>query len=282
MQSANSIDELRAQIAIWHDIKDHIAFVPTMGNLHLGHITLIHHAKQYAKRVVVSIFVNPLQFGPNEDFASYPRTLDADKKLLETAGVDLVFIPSVDTLYPNGQDRHTRIELPEIANILCGASRPGHFTGVATIVCKLFNLVQPNVALFGEKDWQQLELIRRMTIDLNLAIEIIGIPTVREPDGLAMSSRNSYLTPDERGRAPALYQTLQAAALGLRRGLLCSDVENQAKNYLIKFGLQPDYVSVRSAIDLDNVITNDQDVIILAAAYLGRVRLIDNLRVATH
>lgn len=279
MQIINSIAELRTHIINWHNTNECIALVPTMGNLHLGHATLINTAWQYAQRVVVSIFVNPLQFNANEDFASYPRTWEADKQLLERMNVNIAFVPNIDTLFPNGEHKQTRIVVPEIANILCGASRPGHFDGVTTIVCKLFNLVQPNVALFGAKDWQQLILIKRMTTDLNLPIEIISVPTVREPDGLAMSSRNSYLTPAQRSIAPNLYQSLQQAAIELKQGLAANIVEMQAKNRLIQFDLQPDYVSVRRAWDLANVTANDKDLIILAAARLGAARLIDNFRV---
>ncbi|MBF0255331.1 MAG: pantoate--beta-alanine ligase, partial [Gammaproteobacteria bacterium] len=192
--------DLRGQIAQWRSQGQRIGFVPTMGNLHRGHLQLVRQAQERAERVVVSIFVNPLQFGANEDFASYPRTLEEDKALLQAEGVDLLFAPGVELIYPQGQQAHTQVHVPGISELLCGASRPGHFIGVATIVCKLFNLVQPDLALFGEKDFQQLLVIRRMVADLALPVEIIGIPTVREADGLAMSSRNRYLSPAGRER----------------------------------------------------------------------------------
>jgi pantoate--beta-alanine ligase len=239
----------------------------------------VKQARKYAQRVVVSIFVNPLQFGPNEDYLAYPRTLEADQCLLEQLNTDLLFIPNVDTLYPNGKERQTKIEVPEISNILCGASRPGHFSGVTTIVCKLFNLVQPDTAVFGEKDWQQLMIIRRMVMDLNLPITIIGVATIREADGVAMSSRNGYLTTAERQRAPALYQSLQLAAEQLNNGQAPHLVETEAKRYLLAAGLSPDYVSVRKKFDLTVATAKDQNLIILAAAYLGRARLIDNVQV---
>lgn len=274
----NNINLLRAQINTWRNAGESIALVPTMGNLHSGHAALVRQAQLRASHVVVSIFVNPLQFSPNEDFLAYPRTLDADKQLLEQIGTDLLFVPDVVTLYPNGQTQLTRIEVAKISNILCGVSRPSHFSGVATVVCKLFNLIQPDIALFGEKDWQQLLVIRQMTADLNFPIEIIGLATIREPDGLAMSSRNSYLTPEERQRAPALYQTLQAAAEKLQHGLSPLQVETEAIQHLISIGFCPDYVSVRKKIDLSEAVTGDQKLIILAAAHLGRARLIDNFQ----
>jgi pantoate--beta-alanine ligase len=276
---ANNINTLRSQITTWRKTGEQIAFVPTMGNLHQGHAELVKQARKYAQRVVVSIFVNPLQFGPNEDYLAYPRTLEADQCLLEQLNTDLLFIPNVDTLYPNGKERQTKIEVPEISNILCGASRPGHFSGVATIVCKLFNLVQPDTAVFGEKDWQQLMIIRRMVMDLNLPITIIGVATIREADGVAMSSRNGYLTTAERQRAPALYQSLQLAAEQLNNGQAPHLVETEAKRYLLAAGLSPDYVSVRKKFDLTVATAKDQNLIILAAAYLGRARLIDNVQV---
>ncbi|MDH3870717.1 MAG: pantoate--beta-alanine ligase, partial [Gammaproteobacteria bacterium] len=193
MISARTAADLRARIREWRARGNRIAFVPTMGNLHAGHLRLVRHARAVADRVVASIFVNPMQFGPGEDFASYPRTLEADSAALMEADADLLFIPDIDVVYPRGPEQMTRVEVPALGDILCGASRPGHFSGVTTVVAKLFNLVQPDTAVFGEKDYQQLVIIRRMVKDLNMPVSIEGVATVREPDGLAMSSRNSYL-----------------------------------------------------------------------------------------
>ena len=190
MTTATTIAEVRAQVSRWRGAGERVVFVPTMGNLHAGHVSLIEAARWHGRRFVASIFVNPMQFGPNEDFAHYPRTPAQDSKMLSDAGCDLMFMPEVGEIYPNGADRATRIEVPDISNILCGEFRPGHFEGVATIVAKLFHIVDPDVAIFGEKDYQQLTVIRRMVADLCLRVEIVGAPTVREADGLAMSSRN--------------------------------------------------------------------------------------------
>lgn len=279
MEILTELTSIRTLVAKWRRAALRIALVPTMGNLHQGHIKLIQQAKILANRVVVSIFVNPLQFGPNEDFLAYPRTLKADQCMLDPVGVDVLLVPSPELFYPCGQESQTRIEVPGISNILCGASRPGHFVGVATVVCKLCNLVQPDLAFFGEKDWQQLVVIRRMVVDLNLPVEIIGVAIVREADGLAMSSRNGYLHHEERSRAPALYQALQMAAVGLKDGEKIDAVEDRVWQDLTAAGLRPDYISVRRAVDLAPVGPNDQELIILAAAHLGKVRLIDNCRV---
>lgn len=256
-----------------------IAFVPTMGNLHEGHLDLVSKAGELCDIVVVSIFVNPLQFGPKEDFGAYPRTLERDRELLEAEGTDLLFAPPVQAVYPRGQDEQTRIEVPGLSEILCGASRPGHFTGVATVVCKLFNMAQPDYTIFGEKDYQQLLVIRRMVEDLCLPVEVQGLATVREPDGLAMSSRNGYLTAEERTRAPALFRALRRAGDDLREGRAASEVERHGEEDLAANGLRADYFSVRRAQDLRPATAQDQDLVVLAAAYLGKTRLIDNLRV---
>jgi pantoate--beta-alanine ligase len=274
------VPALRARVADWRRAGLRVALVPTMGNLHQGHLTLVREARGLADRVVVSLFVNPLQFGPGEDFAAYPRTRERDGELLDAAGADLLFAPSVEAVYPRGQAEQTRVEVPGISDILCGASRPGHFVGVATVVCKLLNLVQPDLALFGEKDFQQLLVIRRMTEDLCLPVEIQGVPTVREPDGLAMSSRNGYLSAQERALAPALYRSLERAGERLCEGMTPAQVESLAAGELAQAGLRPDYVSVRRAADLAPPIETDGDLVVLAAAYLGRARLIDNLRVS--
>ena len=279
MERIEPIHMLRRRIADWRRSGQRIAFVPTMGNLHAGHIALIAAARGRADRVVASIFVNPLQFGPSEDFGAYPRTLERDQAMLQAAGCDLLFNPGVATMYPVGEQDQTRVEVPGLSDILCGASRPGHFTGVATVVCKLFNMVQPDLALFGEKDFQQLLVIRRMTRDLAMPIEILGVPTVREADGLAMSSRNGYLTPAERAAAPGLYRALGLAADSLRRGETPAQAEALAAEAIGEAGLRLDYVSVRDPDSLAPPTSGAQDLVVLGAAHLGRARLIDNLRV---
>jgi pantoate--beta-alanine ligase len=276
-----TLAELRERRAAFATAGERVAFVPTMGNLHDGHLELVRRGRALAPRVVVSIFVNPLQFGAGEDLASYPRTLERDAGLLEAAGADLLFAPPVAEMYPRPQQ--TRVEVPGLSDILCGASRPGHFVGVATVVCKLLNMVQPQVALFGEKDFQQLAVIRRMVEDLCVPVQILGVPTVREPDGLAMSSRNGYLTAAERRQAPALYRALQAAAAALATGAADPEaVARQAAAAIDAAGLRTDYVSVRRAGDLAPAGAGDADLVVLAAAYLGRARLIDNLLVQRH
>ena len=284
MQTIQQLEALRAQIADWRRAGETIAFVPTMGNLHAGHLALIGAARGRAARVVASIFVNPLQFGAGEDFGAYPRTFAQDQTALGESGCDLLFAPAVETMYPDGQEGHTRVEVPGLSDILCGASRPGHFVGVATVVCKLFNMVQPDLALFGEKDFQQLLVIRRMTADLALPVSVLGMPTVREADGLAMSSRNGYLTADERRRAPGLYRALHSAAAALESARDVAAAEAAGLAAVESAGLRPDYLRIRRARDLAPAGANADDpaagdLIILAAAYLGRARLIDNLRI---
>lgn len=280
MNIVEQLNDLRNQVRAWRTAGERVGFVPTMGNLHEGHITLVREALQRVPRVVVSIFVNPLQFGPTEDLAAYPRTPEQDQARLAEAGCHLLFAPSVATMYPNGQAVQTRVEVPGLSDILCGASRPGHFIGVATVVCKLFNMVQPDLALFGEKDFQQLLVIRRMVADLAMPVEVRGVPIVREPDGLAMSSRNGYLSADERAQAPSLYRALTAAAQQLLAGQPLTEVEAQTAEAITAAGLRPDYVRICRTTDLGEPTTNDRELVILAAAYLGRTRLIDNLRVA--
>ncbi len=278
MDLISEIAELRAQVALWRLNGDKIALVPTMGNLHDGHLKLVAEAQQRGDRCVATIFVNPMQFGEGEDFDSYPRTLEEDAEKLRLAGVDLLFAPSVEVVYPVGSAAQSQIEVPYISDILCGASRPGHFIGVATMVAKLFNWVQPDIALFGEKDFQQLLVIRRMTQDLCFPIEIVGVATDRETDGLARSSRNSYLTDEERQRAPALYAVLNAVAERLQAGESdLAEVEFSASNTLKEIGFEPDYFTIRRAADLQPPEAGDRALVILAAAYLGRTRLIDNL-----
>jgi pantoate--beta-alanine ligase len=277
MQTFSKADALRAEVAAWKRVHERVAFVPTMGNLHAGHIALVRHASTLAQRVVVSIFVNPLQFGPSEDFERYPRTLEQDLERLGPEAVDAVFLPDTSLIYPRPLEQMTRVEVPGLSGILCGESRPGHFAGVATVVCKLFNLAQPDVAVFGEKDWQQLAVIRRMTQDLNLPVAITSHATVREPDGLAMSSRNGYLNADERRRAPRLYRTLQHTAGLLQAGRQdYTALEADATVALDAVGFKADYVSIRRADDLGAPEPGAR-LIVLGAAWLGKTRLIDNM-----
>lgn len=272
--------EFRKRVHRWRDLQQKIAFVPTMGNLHAGHIALVKRARELAQRVVVSIFVNPTQFGPDEDYANYPRTLDADKLQLAVAGADLLFVPEVQTVYPNGPERTTKVVVPEISTLLEGAHRPGHFDGVATVVCKLLNLVQPDVAVFGQKDYQQLLVIRHMVRDMCLPVEIVSVPTVRELDDLAMSSRNRYLTRGERSTAPQLYRSLVTAADAIRDGVMdFGRLEQEATERLNAAGFRPDYVAIREAAELAPATESTQHFVVLGAAWLGKARLIDNLLV---
>lgn len=279
MKIVNKILELSATLNEWRDLS--VAFVPTMGNLHPGHIALVNHARKLAERVVVSIFVNPLQFGPNEDYATYPRTLERDKKALHAAATDLLFTPSPQEIYPRGRTSITTITVPGLSDILCGASRPGHFTGVATVVAILLNLVRPRWAVFGEKDFQQLLVIRRMVEDLHLPVEILGYPTVREPDGLAMSSRNSYLSAEQRQQASILYRILSTTREKILSGARdYLKLEDECSWELILSGFEPDYYRIRRAADLAPPEAEERNLIIIAAARLGRTRLIDNLLVS--
>lgn len=281
MLTVHKATELRECVRRWRRNGERIALVPTMGNLHAGHMQLVEAAHAHAPRVAVSIFVNPLQFGPNEDYQSYPRTLAADQARLQAAKADLLFAPSVEEMYPGGREQLTRVEVPELSAVVEGAFRPGHFAGVATVVLKLFNLLQPDVALFGEKDYQQLLVVRRMTLDLSLPVEIAGVPTVREPDGLAMSSRNQYLTPDERRLAPLLYRTLGETAAALRSGRRdFQQLEAEAVSKLAAH-MRPDYVAIRDARTLTVPQAHTPALIVLAAAWLGKARLIDNLQVGS-
>ncbi len=278
MRLARDIAALEAALAPWRAAGDRIVLVPTMGNLHEGHLSLVDRARGLGDRVVVTLFVNPMQFGPGEDFERYPRTFDEDRRLLEARGADLLFAPETAELYPRGHGRTTAVEVPELSSILCGAFRPGHFRGVATVVAKLYNLVRPQAAVFGEKDYQQLVILRRMTEDLNFPVEVVGAPTVREPDGLAMSSRNRYLTAEERARAPLLYRTLRRVVERVREGARdLTAVEAEAMAALAAAGFRPEYVSVRRAADLAPPGPDDRALVVLAAAHLGSARLIDNI-----
>ncbi|OOE95016.1 pantoate--beta-alanine ligase [Salinivibrio sp. AR640] len=280
MQIISEVAPLRDHVGQWQKAAKRIAFVPTMGNLHQGHLTLVRKAREQGDVVVVSIFVNPMQFDRADDLANYPRTLDDDLTKLREEGVDLVFTPSADTLYPHGLEAHTAVEVPKLSSMLEGASRPGHFRGVATVVTKLFNLVQPNVACFGEKDFQQLAVIRKMVTDMAMPIDIIGVPTVRESDGLAMSSRNNNLTVDERQRAPVLAKTMRWMSAQMRNGRRdLDDLIEDAHDQLRAAGLQPDEFYIRDADSLGTITDNSRQAVILVAAYLGTTRLIDNFMV---
>lgn len=276
-----SVLELRKSVTELRAGGKRIAFVPTMGNLHAGHVQLVREARRHADVVVVSIYVNPLQFGKNEDLNAYPRTVREDRAALAAAGADLLFLPGDADVYPRGLEAMTRIEVPGVSDILCGMFRPGHFRGVATVVNRLFNLVQPDAALFGKKDYQQLLVIRLMTSDLGMPVEIIGVDTVRDADGLALSSRNGYLTLSERAQAPRLYATLRTLAGQIRdqpvpaRGYAAHEAE--AMRVLESAGFRPEYVSLRRRLDLAMPGSEDRELVILAAAWLGRARLIDNL-----
>ncbi|VVQ02469.1 Pantothenate synthetase [Pseudomonas fluorescens] len=278
MNTVKTVRELRAAVARARSEGKRIGFVPTMGNLHSGHAALVTKACQRVDFVVASIFVNPLQFGVNEDLASYPRTLAADQERLLQAGCHLLFAPTVDEMYPHGMVGQTRVSVPQLSEGLCGASRPGHFEGVATVVSKLFNMVQPDLAVFGQKDFQQLAVIRALVRDLNMPIQIIGEPTVRADDGLALSSRNGYLSAEQRAIAPVVYQVLRQMGEAIGKGerdypALIAAGQQQ----LAAAGLRPDYLEVRQALSLRPATAEDRDLVLLAAAFLGSTRLIDNL-----
>jgi pantoate--beta-alanine ligase len=278
MDTVTDTDSLHTRLNIWRRAGERVAFVPTMGNLHAGHFSLVKIAREHADRVVASVFVNPTQFGPREDFERYPRTLEQDQKGLAESGCHLLFAPDAQTVYPYSAAHTVRVEVPELSGMLEGALRAGHFSGVATVVTKLFNLVQPDVAVFGQKDYQQLLVIRRMAHDLHLPIEILAAPTVREANGLAMSSRNRYLTAEERERAGVIYRTLCAMRDEYRGGKPRKNVEQDARHALEAAGLRPDYAVLRRASDLAEPHEADHPVMVaLIAAHLGRARLIDNL-----
>ncbi|HET8883607.1 MAG TPA: pantoate--beta-alanine ligase [Solimonas sp.] len=280
MNTVHTITELRAHVAAWRAAGERIALTPTMGNLHRGHLRLVEAGHMQARRVVTSVFVNPLQFGLNEDFDRYPRTLDADAAQLEQAGCDLLFAPSVAEMYPHGREGFTVISVPRYAHILEGEFRPGHFDGVATVVNLLLNIVRPDIALFGEKDYQQLLVIRQMAADLHLPIDIRGVPTEREANGLALSSRNQYLSAIERERASALHRVLTGVAVRLRAGdrdfdQLCE----RGLSELREAGFRPQYLVVRRP-DLQRAEVADSEFRVLLAAFLGNTRLIDNIPVS--
>ena len=278
MQVVHSKQELAEQLAEWRQQGDHVALVPTMGSLHAGHLSLVTLAREHAERVVVSIFVNPTQFGPGEDFEKYPRTLERDKRRLKNSGADLIFAPDVETMYPFGIENATMVSVPHLTANFCGASRPGHFDGVTTVVARLFAMVQPDAAIFGQKDYQQQLVIRYMAEDMSLPINIITGETVREDDGLAMSSRNSYLSEEERAVAPKLYETLQFVGKELQNGRRnFEELEDVARQRLGDAGFDVDYFAIRRALNLEVPDRDCDDLVVLTAAKLGGARLIDNI-----
>ena len=278
MNTVRTVRELRAAVAHARKAGKRIGFVPTMGNLHSGHASLVSKAVQQADFVVASIFVNPLQFGAGEDLDKYPRTLAADQEKLLQAGCNLLFAPTVEEMYPGGMTGQTRVSVPQLSEGLCGSSRPGHFEGVATVVSKLFNMVQPDMAVFGQKDYQQLAVIRAMVHDLNMPIQIIGEPTVRAEDGLALSSRNGFLSEEERGIAPVLYRSLSQIAAAIKDGDHdFATLRAEQVKQIEAAGLRVDYLEVRQGVHLRPATPEDKDIVILVAAFLGTTRLIDNL-----
>ncbi|MEL0168683.1 MAG: pantoate--beta-alanine ligase [Pseudomonadaceae bacterium] len=278
MNTLHTIAQVRAAVSRARQEGKRIGMVPTMGNLHAGHIALVEKALQRTDYVVVSIFVNPMQFGPGEDLDSYPRTLAEDQKKLLEVGAHLVFAPNASEMYPEGMEGHTRVSVPVVSEGLCGGSRPGHFEGVATVVSKLLNIVGPDVAVFGQKDYQQLAVIRKMAQDLCLPVQIMGHPTIRAEDGLALSSRNGYLNAEQRAVAPVLQQTLQQIAAAVQGGRNdYMQIINEASQRLSDAGMRPDYLDLRNAENLAQVDDQTRELVVLAAAYLGTTRLIDNL-----
>ncbi len=278
MQVSSSKEEMQEYIQEWRHNDEHIALVPTLGNLHSGHISLIEQARRHAERVVVSVYVNPTQFGDEEDFEDYPRTLERDTRRLKQIGADVLFVPADETVYPFGHECATVVSVPGLTENFCGASRPGHFDGVTTVIARLFALVQPDVAVFGQKDYQQQLVIRYMAEDLGLPIRIISAKTVREDDGLAMSSRNQYLSDDERAKAPQLYATLSKIGSALQSGERnFEDLERSAVKRLKKAGFEIEYVAVRRAQNLAIPDRDCDELVVLAAANLGNARLIDNV-----
>lgn len=276
MQRVQDITALRQALDTVRQRGQRIALVPTMGNLHDGHLALVHEARRRADFVVATIFVNPLQFGPSEDLDTYPRTLADDQARLAEADCDLLFTPETADIYPRGLQAQTRVSVPEVSLGLCGDSRPGHFDGVATVVTMLFNLVQPQLACFGEKDYQQLAVIRRMVADLHLPVEVVGVPIARAADGLALSSRNGYLSEEQRQRAPRLQAILSELRDALQAGQSSADVLESGLKQLVDSGFVPDYLELR-ATDLTPLRANSREVVLLVAAHLGNTRLIDNL-----
>ena len=278
MKKITDISSLRNEVESWRQVSESVALVPTMGNLHKGHINLFKLAHEHADRLIVSIFVNPTQFGPGDDYAEYPRTLDADARRLARCGADILFSPSAEEIYPEGCEQMTSVSVKRLSGMFCGVARPEHFEGVTSIVCRLFNIVAPDIAVFGQKDYQQLAVIRKLVADLHMPIEIIGVPIVRADDGLALSSRNGYLSEQERAIAPTLYRTLCELRDALAQGESAEQVLQRGKTALYDAGFTPDYLELRDAT-LKPVAASTRHAVLLAAAKLGPARLIDNLSV---
>jgi len=280
LKTVRTIASLRENLRGWRGFNETVALVPTMGNLHAGHMSLVDLARTLADRVVVSIFVNPTQFGPGEDFAAYPRTLDKDRRQLTRANVDILFAPAVEEIYPDRERPGTVVSVPGLSGILCGQFRPGHFDGVASVVTRLFNIVQPDSAVFGQKDYQQLLVIRRLQADLHLPVKIVSAATARQPDGLALSSRNQYLDDAQRATAPGLHRTLAGCAASLRQGSReFAGLEDRGMAGLVAAGFIPDYFAIRDAADLSPPQPSSRHLVVLAAGHLGKARLIDNVLV---
>ena len=281
MYQATSMIELRQYVQHWKDHGQSIAFIPTMGNLHVGHMSLIEKGQSLSDRTICSIFVNPMQFGPNEDWDHYPRSLDSDLQQLEAIGCDLVYLPTASELYPEGLDKISQVQVTDLSNNFEGAHRPGHFTGVATVVLKLFNIVRPDVSVFGKKDFQQYRVISKMVADFNLDVQIIGQETTREPSGLAASSRNQYLDAAQKQRAAMIYQTLQQAARQIEEGERdFQSLERSAIENLDGAGFQTDYFAICNPETLAPASKEDRDLVILVTAALGATRLLDNIEIS--
>ena len=281
MIEVSSAESLRESLGDWRHDGEHIALVPTMGNLHDGHLSLVTLAREHAERIVVSIFVNPTQFSEGDDFEQYPRTLERDRRLLKRVKADLLFVPDVDTMYPFGLDNATSVTVPVMTADFCGAFRPGHFNGVTSVVSRLFSIVQPDIAIFGQKDYQQQLVIRRLVDDLRVPLKIVSAPTIREEDGLALSSRNQYLSEQQRGVAPTLYSVLQGIGNELQAGKRnYEELEKQAIAVLADAGFDPEYVGIRRAENLEKPDRDSDEIVVLAATRLGSARLIDNILVS--
>ena len=281
MYQSHDVEELRQYVQHWKDHGESVAFIPTMGNLHEGHLSLIRKGQSLCDRSICSIFVNPMQFGPNEDFNHYPRTLDHDIQLLESVGCDLVYMPTASELYPDGLDKISQIHVTGLTKNFEGAHRPGHFTGVATVVLKLFNIVKPHVSVFGKKDYQQYRVIKKMVSDLDLDVRIVGEETTREKSGLATSSRNQYLDRDQQHQASMIYQQLQAAQNRIGRGERdFAAIEQEAINLLNNNGFKTDYFKICNAETLEPAAEGDRDLVILVTAILGETRLLDNIEIS--
>ncbi len=278
MQIITTVKALREWRKAQHQLANNVGFVPTMGNLHQGHLQLVKAAKTQCDVIIASIFVNPMQFGQNEDLDAYPRTIEEDKEKLNALDVDALFLPSVNEMYPRGLAEQTFVEVPGLSDIICGASRPGHFRGVATVVSKLFNMVKPDVAFFGEKDFQQLQVIKTMVKDLSMDIAIMPVATEREANGLAMSSRNGYLSEEQRKVAPSLFEQLNAIRIAVQAGNTnFAGLEESASTKLNESGFKTDYITIRNAETLAVAMPDDAHLVVLGAAFLGSTRLIDNI-----